>query len=279
MARPPRDRDLTVSGSGGSERPAVERARQLLESPSGDAEEAASAPVTAGGYLDLLVERAPQSTGRAQDLMLSEAIPRVYERWWRPALGRLVKGPLGPDMEGEYHLVRGLLRLKPGDGATVLDVACGTGNFTRELARVVGPDGLAVGIDVSETMLARATGLAARAGLANVAYVRGDAEALAFAERSFDAVCCFAALHLFSDPMRALDRMHAVLRPGGRLAIMTSARRLPGPLRAVESTLGQLAGMRVIGTRELRDALRARGFAALEWRLAGVTSFAAGRWV
>ncbi|MBA3421553.1 MAG: class I SAM-dependent methyltransferase [Thermoleophilaceae bacterium] len=257
--------------------PAVERARELVATSSDDAEGDAAAPVSPGGYLDLLAGRIPDSTGRAQDLMLSGVVPRIYERWWRPALGRLAKGPLGPSMEGERRLVRELLRLEPGDGATVLDVACGTGSFTRELARVVGPAGLAVGIDVSKTMLARATAFADRAGLRNVAYVRGDAEALAFGEGSFDAVCCFAALHLFSDPMRGLDRMHAVLRPGGRLAIMTSVRRFPRSLRSVESTLGKLGGMRVFGTQELHDALRARGFEALEWQLAGVTQFVTGR--
>lgn len=268
---------MTALRPGGSASPAVERARELLAASSDDAQADARAPVSADGYLDLLGGRAPDSTGRAQDLMLSGLVPRIYEKWWRPVLGRLVKGPLGPSMEGEHRLARELLRLEPGDGATVLDVACGTGGFTRELARVVGPTGLAVGIDVSETMLARATADAGRAGLRNVAYVRGDAEALAFVERSFDAACCFAALHLFSNPMRAIDRMHAVLRPGGRLAIMTSARRCPAPLRAVESTLGQVAGMRVFGTRELRDALRTRGFEALDWQLAGVTQFVAGR--
>lgn len=257
--------------------PAVERARALLAASSGDAEGNASAPVSADGYLDLLAGRAPGSTGRAQDLMLSGVVPAIYERWWRPVLGRLFKGPLGPSMEGEHRLVRELLRLEPGDGSTVLDVACGTGSFTRELARVVGPAGLAVGIDVSETMLARATADAGRAGLRNVAYVRGDAEALAFAERSFDAASCFAALHLFSDPMRALDRIHAVLRPGGRLAIMTSARRCPRPVGDIESKLGELGGMWVFVPRELRAALRTRGFEVLDWQLAGFSQFVAGR--
>ncbi len=256
---------------------ALERARKLLAASFDGAEADAAAPVSAGGYLDLLAGPAPDSTGRAQDLMLSGVVPRIYEKWWRPILGRLVKGPLGPTMEGEHRLLRELLRLEPGEGTTVLDIACGTGSFTRELARVVGPTGLAVGIDVSETMLARATADAGRAGLRNVAYVRGDAEALAFAERSFDAACCFAALHLFSDPMRALDRMHAVLRPGGRLAIMTSARRCPRPVSDIESKLGAVGGMWVFEPRELRAALRTRGFEVLDWRLAGVTQFVAGR--
>ncbi len=268
---------MSEVSTGGSASPALERARELLAGSPGDAGTDAFAPVSADGYLDLLAGRAPDSTGRAQDLMLSGIVPRIYESWWRPALGRLAKGPLGPSMEGERRLVRELLQLEPGDGSTVLDVACGTGSFTRELARVVGPAGLVVGIDVSETMLARATADAARAGLRNVAYVRGDAEALAFAERSFDAACCFAALHLFSDPVRALDRMHAVLRPGGRLSIMTSARRGPRPVSDLASKLGELGGIRVFRPRELRGALRTCGFEVLDWRLAGVTQFVAGR--
>src|SRR4051812_6815335 len=105
---------------------------------------------------------APASTGRAQDLMVSRLVPQVYERWWRPALGRVAKGVLGPSMTDERRIARLLMGLSPGDG--VLDVACGTGNFTREFARTVGPDGLVVGIDVSETMLDRAVRDTAAAG-------------------------------------------------------------------------------------------------------------------
>jgi ubiquinone/menaquinone biosynthesis C-methylase UbiE len=66
-------------------------------------------------------------------------------------------------------------------------------------------------------MLGRAPALSRAAGLPNAAYVRGDAEELPFADGAFDAVCCFAALDLLSDPLRALDRVRAVLRPGGGL--------------------------------------------------------------
>lgn len=255
---------------------ALERARELLTAPGGRRERTAGRS-TQAGYLDLLGGRTAASTGRAQDLMLSGVVPRIYERWWRPALGRLLKGPLGPSMAGEHRLARELLRLERGAGATVLDVACGTGNFTRGFGRIVGADGLAVGVDVSETMLARAVEDTRRAGLRNVAYVRGDAEALPFSDGSFDAVCCFAALHLFSDPMRALERMHAVLRPGGRVAILTSAQRGRGLLTAAESAFGALGGMRLFGREELRDALRERGFEALEWQLAGAAQIVAAQ--
>src|SRR3954471_7034472 len=157
------------------------------------------------GYLDLLAdEPAPEPTGAAQNLMLTRAVPAIYERWWRPALGRVAKGVLGPGMADEHRIARLLLGLTPGDG--VLDVACGPGNFTRGFARSVGPDGLSVGIDLSETMLARGVHDTRAEKLDQVAYVRGDAAELPFRDQSFDAVCCFAALHLFADPMRALRR-------------------------------------------------------------------------
>src|SRR5919205_2302289 len=105
--------------------------------------------------------------------MLSSVVPQIYERWWRPALGRAAKGVFGPGMNEEKRIARLLLALSRGDG--VLDVGCGTGNFTRDFARSVGQDGLVVGLDVSETMLTRAVHDTRNAGHDNVAYVRGDA--------------------------------------------------------------------------------------------------------
>jgi ubiquinone/menaquinone biosynthesis C-methylase UbiE len=228
------------------------------------------------GYLDLIGAGAPESTGLTQDLMVGRIVPTIYERWWRPALGRVAKGVLGPGMAEEHRIARLLLGLSPGDG--VLDVACGTGNFTRDFARSVGPDGLVVGIDVSETMLARAVGDTREAGLSDrAAYVRGDASELPFLESSFDAVCCFAALHLFADPMRALDRMTAVLTPGGRIAMFTSVRGRSTPLRAFESVAGTRSGMRMFERDEVVAALKARGYEEIQQRVTGLTQFVGGR--
>jgi ubiquinone/menaquinone biosynthesis C-methylase UbiE len=207
--------------------------------------------------------------------MLSGTVPRIYERWWRPALGRMFKGVLGPGMADEHRIARLLLALCPGDG--VLDVACGTGNFSRDFARSVGSTGLVVGIDVSETMLTRAVEDTRRAGLSNVAYVRGDAQELPFLDKSFDAVCCFAAFHLFADPMRALDRMTEVLTPGGRIAILTTARYRTAPVRTVESLLALRSGARLFEEHELVEAFTARGFADVRQRVAGVTQFVGAR--
>ena len=208
--------------------------------------------------------------------MLSRLVPSVYERWWRPALGRVAKGVFGPGMTDEKRIARLMLALSPGDG--VLDIACGTGNFTRDFAKTVGPAGLVVGIDVSETMLARAVRDTAEAGLDDrVAYVRGDASHLPFRAKSFDAVCCFAALHLFADPLGALDRMMGVLTPGGRIAIFTSARNRTAPLRTFEGLMESRSGMRMFERNEVIEALEDRGFVDVRQKVTGFTQFVGGR--
>ena len=228
-----------------------------------------------GGYLDLLGPEEHDSPGLVQNFMLSSLVPRIYERWWRPALGRVAKGVFGPGMGDEHRIARLLLSLSPGDG--VLDVGCGTGNFTRDFARSVGPDGLVVGLDVSQTMLERAVTDTAAAGFEQVAYVRGDAADAPFLDASFDAVCCFAALNLFADPYAALDSFTRVLTPGGRLAIFTSARGRSAPLRTFESVIQARSGMNMFERDELVNALIGRGFTDIRQRLTGMTQFVGGR--
>jgi ubiquinone/menaquinone biosynthesis C-methylase UbiE len=249
---------------------ALERARPLLEASERDA------PVH-GGVIDLLGGGAPEITGDAQRLMFTRAVPTIYERWWRPGLGRVAKGAFGPGMADEHRIARLLLGLTPGDG--VLDVACGPGNFTREFARVVGPTGLAVGIDASPTMLARAVSDTPPAEYDNVAYVKGDAVNLPFRDASFDAVCCFAALHMFAEPFVALDQFARVLTPGGRVAILTSCRLQSAPMRVWNDVSARwlTGGMKLFDRDEITDALRERGFDEVTQRVSGLTQFVGGR--
>jgi ubiquinone/menaquinone biosynthesis C-methylase UbiE len=251
----------------------VRRARELLTPEAAKTAERPDA--TRDGYLDLLPEDLA-STGATQDLMTTTLVPAIYERYWRPALTRIAKGITGPGMAEEVRIARLLLGLGPGE--TVLDIACGPGNFSREFAKAVGDDGLVVGIDASRTMLARGVADLRSAGLANLALVRGDATALPFRDASFDGVCCFAALHLFADPFAGLDEMRRVLHPGGRIALMTSVRRkvtLP-PLKPV---VERASGMRMFESDEIVRALQDRGFVNVRQRLAGMVQFVGGRLV
>ena len=250
---------------------ALDRAIGLLA--EGPAELASKRGLNDAGYLDLL-DADLESTGPTQDLMVTRLVPAIYERYWRPALGRVFKGVTGPGMAEEIRIARLLLGL--GEGDVVLDVACGPGNFSREFARAVGPDGLVVGIDASRTMLERGAEELRRSGPANLALIRGDATALPFRDSSFDGACCFAALHLFAEPLAALDEMRRVLRPGGRIALMTSVRRelTPRPLKPV---LQRASGMRIFEGDEIVGALEQRGFTGIHRRLSGLVQFVGGR--
>lgn len=228
-------------------RRAVEAAEGVFGTPLQDRRSAA-------GYVDLVGGEERSTATVAQRLMRSTAVPAIYERWWRPALGRVAKGPAGPSLAGEVALARETLELGAGD--VVLDVACGPGNFTRAFAEDVAPGGAVVGLDLSQTMLDRAV---RDTDADNVVYVRGDITALPLRPASADAVCCFAALHLFDAPQRALDVMAAALAPGGRLALLTSARPRRAVPAIVADTFGWASGIAMFDPGRLVEQLVHRG--------------------
>ena len=230
-----------------------------------------SGPDVRRGYLDLLGADDPPGAHPGQQLMTSSLLPRVYERAWRPVAGRVLMGAMGPGMADERRIARRMLGLLPGD--LVLDVACGTGHFSRDFARVAG-DGLVVGLDASATMLERAL---REPQAPNLAYVRGDACALPFADDTFDAVCCFAALYLIEDPMAAIAELVRVLAPGGRIALLSSCHRGPLPVHRTAPLVRAVTGVRVFGREELVDALEDEGLEGIEQRVSGLAQFVCAR--
>jgi len=100
-------------------------------------------------------------------------------------------------------------------GMRVLDVGCGPGTITADLARRVAP-GPVLGIDREEAPLIEAREVAA--GLANVTFTRGDVYALETARASFDVVHAHQLLQHLVDPVAALVEMRLVCRPGGLVA-------------------------------------------------------------
>src|SRR5262245_2529312 len=97
-----------------------------------------------------------------------------------------------------------------------LDVACGPGSVVVAFARRVRQ---AVGLDATEAMLEEARKLAARSGVGNLAWHRGDAYALPFADGAFDIVSSRFAFHHLKEPARAFAEMVRVARPGGRIVL------------------------------------------------------------
>jgi SAM-dependent methyltransferase len=223
------------------------------------------------GYLDLLGEAGdPTGRGPGQRLMISRALPLIYERLWRPLGGRVLMGALGPSMAGERRIALEMLEIGAGD--TVLDVACGPGNFTRAFADEAGPDGLVVGLDASPTMLAQAARERPGDG---VEYVRASATDLPFADASFDAVCCFAALYLIEEPLLAVAEIARVLAPGGRVALLSSVSRGPLPAGVANAVVRPLTGVRIFGRDDLTRELRAQGLTVVRRRVSGFAQFLA----
>jgi SAM-dependent methyltransferase len=112
----------------------------------------------------------------------------------------------------------GLLEVAEGD--RVLDVGCGSGVVTREIARRVGPSGCAVGVDPSPALLAIARDLAEVEGLGNrVELHEGSALALPFADGAFDVAIAVTALSHTPGAEGAIPEMARVVRAGGRMGV------------------------------------------------------------
>ncbi len=246
--------------------PAIEQALSLFAQPARGEELDVSR-----GYLDLLGGEDPTGTRIGQRLMVSQALPLIYQRFWRPLGGRLLMGLTGPSTADEHRMALEMLSIARGD--RVLDVACGPGNFTRDFAPAAG-DGLVVGIDASAPMLEVAV---RDTESDNVAYVRGDACALPFRDASFDAVCCFAALYLIEEPMRALAEIVRVLAPGGRVALLSSCSRGPVPTATANAIVRRLSGVRIFDRDELTRALGDDGLVGIEQQVAGLAQFVSAR--
>jgi SAM-dependent methyltransferase len=103
-------------------------------------------------------------------------------------------------------------------GEHVLDVGCGPGLLTREMALEVGPEGRVSGVDKSPAMLDLAKRRCAQ--LTHVHLKDGVAENLPEGDQSFHAVACIQVLLYVADVQRALGEMQRVLKPGGRIAIV-----------------------------------------------------------
>jgi SAM-dependent methyltransferase len=123
-------------------------------------------------------------------------------------------------------------------GMAVLDLASGTGEPALTIAPLVGPEGSVTATDVIPEMVAIAADHAAEAGRTNMHFREADAEALPFADASFDRVTCRLGVMYFPEVPRALREVRRVLRPGGRAVFVTW-----GPQEHIDyltSTLGVL---------------------------------------
>ena len=131
-------------------------------------------------------------------------------------------------------------------GMSAIDVACGSGALTRELARIVGPAGEVTGFDISGAMLRQAS----RHRAAPIRYELADAASLPAVDASVDAATIAFGLRNVPDYAASLAELVRVTRPGGRVVVLELAAPAGGVARAISATwfervvpfVGRLAG-------------------------------------
>jgi SAM-dependent methyltransferase len=231
----------------------VSRALDLLTDPP-------SNPDFSKGYLDLLKDLPgaepppPKNTGVIQAAWASGIGSMLYDN--AQVIARKVLSIWQAPIEW----------LSIPSGGVALDVGSGPGNVTASLARAAGPDGLALGIDISEPMLARA--VRAEAG-PQVGFVRADAQQLPLRDETVDVVTSIAMLQLIPNTAVALAEMARVLRPGGRIAVMVPTAGSAGSLWGILPD----GGARFFDEDELGDifedlglvGVRTRSVANFQW--------------
>ena len=234
---------------------ALRRALELLADPPAE-------PDVSKGYLDLLGtqpdEAVPKNTGAIQAAWASPIGSMLYDN--AQAFSRRLFAAMQQPTEW----------LNIPAGGIALDVGCGPGTVTASLARAAQPDGLALGVDISEPMLARA--VRAESG-PRIGFLRADAQRLPLRDETVDAVVSIAMLQLIPDPATALAEIARVLRPGGRLALMVPT---AGPAARFWRLL-PTAGAHVFGDDELGDILEDNGFISVRTKNYGTIQWVRGR--
>lgn len=233
--------------------PALTRALELFTDPPAH-------PDVSKGYLDLLAAQPelPRNTGVIQAAWASGLGSRLYDA--AQSFARKVAGA--------WQLPLDWLSIP--SGGVALDVGSGPGNVTASLARAAGVGGLALGIDISEPMLARAVSAAAGP---QVGFLRADARRLPFRDGVFDAVISLAVLQLVPEPPAAVAEMVRVLRPGGRIAIMVpTAGNVPALFRLLPN-----GGARFFAEDELGDLFEQQGLTGVRTKTLGNIQWVRGQ--
>jgi arsenite methyltransferase len=234
---------------------ALSRALDLLVDPPAE-------PDVSNGYLDLL--------GTAADDDVAKNGGAIQAAWASP-IGSFV-------YDNAQALTRRLIAawqlpidwLDVPEGGVALDVGAGPGSITTSLAHAAGPDGLALGVDISEPMLARAVRAAAGP---QVGFLRADAQRLPFRDETVDVAVSIAVLQLIPDPAAALSEIARVLKPGGRLAVMVPTLRPPVDLWRVLPT----GGAHIFGEDEVGDILESNGFTSVRVKSVGTFQWVRGK--
>jgi len=139
--------------------------------------------------------------------------------YWNEAAGPTwaeLQAPLDRQLAPLGHAAMATLAPMPAE--RILDIGCGAGGTSLELATATAPGGHVMGADISNTLLAVARRRAA--GLTGIEFLEADVQSYAFDSASFDAVFSRFGVMFFADPVAAFSNIRRALKPGGRLAFV-----------------------------------------------------------
>jgi ubiquinone/menaquinone biosynthesis C-methylase UbiE len=141
-----------------------------------------------------------------------------YDKWYETKIG---------DYADQVETNCAFTLFQPKPGMKILDVGCGTGNFSIKMAR---QEADVAGVDISEKMLALARNRAAQENLA-IEFKKMDSQNLTFQDNTFDGVFSMATIEFVSDPDKMIEEMLRVCKKGGPVVVGTINR---------DSTWGEL---------------------------------------
>jgi arsenite methyltransferase len=201
-------------------------------------------------YAQAAIQATEGSCCSGQDQEIGPALYSALERSELPPAAVLASLGCGnPIAVAELH-----------EGERVLDLGSGGGIDVLLSARRVGPNGRAIGLDMTDEMLALAQRNAAEAGVANVEFLKGHIEAIPLPAESVDVVISNCVINLAADKPAVFREIARVLRPGGRMGVtdIVAADRLTPEQRADRgSYTGCIAG--ALSFSEFRAGLEAAG--------------------
>lgn len=211
------------------------------------------------GILDLLLEDTPKTVSQ-------QALDTAFTAWFYEVVRETILKLVGmPDFKTEVANIQTRLQVHAGD--TVVDLACGHGNFTIEWARLTGVNGLIIGLDISRAMLARAAARVASSNLKNVLLIHGDAQSLPFASEAFQKVNCSGGFHGFPDLPRALREIARISSSGTVLTASMFAEDPRSPHPRLREWLKAKYGFHIVPPPWLGEHLLGLGYLDYTWSI------------
>lgn len=184
-----------------------------------------------------------------------DQLAKFYEsKLWYPLVYHLYGGIKIPKIKDTVKMITEMI---DPEERVVLDVACGTGIYTRSIAKHAK---FVYGFDISQGMLEKAKFLSTQENLRNIEFFKANVEKIPFSDEFFDAASCSGALHLFQDTTRALKEIARVLKPKSPFSVMTFTRRRFLKYRFIYEHIKEDHGAEIFGLKELSNMLHAGGF-------------------